>query len=218
MDNAVAPDPATAARAAATRRRSAHAGAPCRHARRCWPGSASPRWWRCWWRWRCGAPRATTRCCSPTCRRRTAAQIIDAAGADERALPLRRRRRRDPGAGRRRCTTLRLKLGRRRACPRARHRPATSCWTSSRFGQTQGQERMNLPARARRRADAHDPGAGVGAGGARAPGAAATRTASSASSRSPRASVVLHAAPGPHARPRADRRHRAPGVVAACPS
>ena len=53
-----------------------------------------------------------------------------------------------------------------------------------------------LPARPRRRTDPLDQLAGRGAGRARAPGAAATRTASSASSRSPRASVLLTLHPG----------------------
>ena len=75
----------------------------------------------------------------------------------------------------------------------------------------------DLPARPRRRAGALDPRARLRCRRRACTWRCRNQNGFFREQQKPSASVLLHAAPGPHARPRAGRRHRAPGVVVSVP-
>ena len=88
---------------------------------------------------------------------------------------------------------------------------------NARFGQTQFQERLTFQRGLEGELTRSITALGCGAERARAPGAAEPERLLPRAAEAQRLGAA-DAAPRPHARTRAGRRHRAPGVVAACPS
>ena len=140
-------------------------------------------------------------------------QVIGPLGADGRALQVRRRRQRHPGAQRPRARTAHEAGGPGPALGRCRrwHRGRLRAAGQEQLRPDPGPGTHEGAARHRRRADHHHPGPGIGEVGACAPGAAAAERLLPRTAEAQRLRRA-DAAPRPHARPQPDRRHRARGL------